>query len=72
VLRPIFLKDNYCLDTCLNSKHLIPVFGGQFIADIGGKVTDFSNNKMNGVSYHRPLFKFKQIVIKSIKNLART
>ena len=34
------------------------------------KVKGFSNNKKNGVSYHRPLFKFKQIVIKSIKSLA--
>ena len=25
----------------------------------------------NGVNYHRPLFKFKRIVIKSIKNLVR-
>jgi hypothetical protein len=28
--------------------------------------------KKNGVNYHRPLCKFQQIVIKSIKNLART
>jgi hypothetical protein len=28
-----------------NNKNLTPDFGGQFIAAIGGKVTDFSNNK---------------------------
>ena len=27
---------------------------------------------MNGINYHRPLFRFQQIVIKSPKNPART
>jgi hypothetical protein len=32
----------------------------------------FDRIEKNGVNYYRPSFKFKQIVIKTIKNLAKT